>query len=77
MKWFARPGAGQPSLSVSIEPEPRVLASSMDERQTTQAAPRVIAWVQANHEALRRFWFEGETLMADDFVAFLDGLRRL
>lgn len=77
VKWFARPGAGQPSFSVSIGAKPHVLASSLDERELRRAAPVVMAWVATNHEALLRFWNEGEAWMADEFVAFIDGLKRV
>lgn len=77
VKYFLQAGSGRPSFSVSIEAESKLLANSLDERDLRRAAPLVTAWVSANHEALARFWFEGEGMLADDLIAFLNGLQKL
>lgn len=77
VKLYLKPGRGQPSASVSIGPQPRVLASSLDQRDLNRIAPKALEWVALNHEALTRFWFEGETMMISDVSDFARGLQRV
>lgn len=77
VKWFARPGRGQPSFSVSIDPQPRLLASSLSDRDTRRAYPAVARWTALNHAALLRFWNEGDAWTSREVSAFLAGLERL
>ena len=75
VKYFVETGKGQPSLSVSIEAEPRVVASSLPDRITDQMAPAVIAWVKLNHPELTKFWNEGDIWTDDEVDAFRDRLK--
>ncbi|MDP3802262.1 MAG: hypothetical protein Q8Q71_08760 [Brevundimonas sp.] len=77
VKVYLKPGRTQPSASISIGPQPRVLASSLDERDLNRIAPKALEWVALNHEALTRFWFEGETMLIADVSDFARGLRRV
>ncbi|RZJ05081.1 MAG: hypothetical protein EON89_05395 [Brevundimonas sp.] len=77
VKLYLKPGRNQPSASISIGSQPRVLASSLDERDLTRIAPKALEWVALNHEALTRFWFEGETMLISDVSDFARGLRRV
>jgi hypothetical protein len=77
VKYFAKAGKDQPSFSVSIGPEPRILASSLPERAMNRVAPAVIEWVKLNREALQKFWHEGETWTLDEVNAFADRLKKL
>jgi hypothetical protein len=78
VKYYAgRAGKTQPSLSVSIAPAPRVLVSSLPEHITCEMAPQVIDWVAQNHEALRRFWDEGNRWYADEVERFRRSLKRV
>ncbi|CAL1689996.1 hypothetical protein MMB232_00116 [Brevundimonas subvibrioides] len=77
VKVYVKKGRHQPSASISIGPHPRVLASSLDERDLNRLAPQVIAWVALNHEALTTFWFEGEDLDIADVADFGRGLKRV
>ncbi len=77
VKYFQKPGRDQPSFSVSIETEPKVVASSLDERVRDRIAPRVIAWVALNRADLLRFWNEGDSWLDEQVQAFKDGLKRL
>ena len=81
VKLYLKPGRGQPSASISIGPNPRVLASSLDERDLNRLVPKALAkgrdWVALNHEALTTFWFEGESWMDDRVPAFKQGLKRV
>ncbi len=77
VKIYVKPGRGQPSASISIGPNPRVLASSLDDRDLARLAPKALEWVALNHEALTTFWFEGEGWMDDQFTAFKQGLKRV
>lgn len=62
VKYFLKTGPGQPSFSVSVASEPRVVASSLPDRDFARMAPPVLEWVRLNHEALARFWWEGKIL---------------
>ena len=77
VKIYMKTGRGQPSASISIGPNPRVLASSLDDRDLAHVAPKAIEWVALNHEALTTFWFEGESWMDDQVTAFKQGLKRV
>ena len=77
MKLYLKPGRGQPSASISNGPNPRVLANSLDERDLNRIAPKALEWVALNHEALTRFWFEGETMLIADVSEFARSLRRV
>lgn len=77
VKLYLKPGRGQPSASISIGPAPRVLASSLDERELKRITPKALEWVVLNHEALTTFWFEGEKWMDDRVTAFKQGLARV
>ncbi len=77
VKIYMKTGRGQPSASISIGPNPRVLASSLDERDLARVAPKAIEWVALNQEALTTFWFEGEGLAIADVADFARGLRRV
>lgn len=72
VKYYLRPGRAQPSFSVSVSPEPRVMASSLPERLVRQRAPEVFEFVRRNHDALIRFWRDGEEMDSDQ----VDELKR-
>lgn len=75
VKVYLKPGRNQPSASISISPNPRVLASSLDERDLNRIAPKAIEWVAHNHEALTSFWFEGDSMAITDVSDFARGLK--
>ena len=77
VKFYLKKGRHQPSASISIGPNPRVLASSLDERDLNRLAPQVVAWVALNHEALTTFWFEGEDLDIADVADFGRSLKKI
>lgn len=77
VKYYLRAGEDQPSFSVSIGPEPRVLASSLDARTTSRRGREVAAWVILNHEALLRFWNEGAFWSRAEIDVFRDALVKL
>lgn len=79
VKYFVKPGRRQPSFSVAIASEPRVVACSdeFDERVFSTIAPRVIAWVERNHAALNRFWWQGNDLMNEEVQAFIRTLEKV
>ena len=74
---FISTAMGQPSASISIGPNPRILASSLDERDLDRIAPKALEWVALNHEALTTFWFEGEGLAIADVADFARSLKRV
>ena len=77
VKYYLKTGAGQPSFSVAVASEPRVLASSMTVRDLNRTAPAVIDWVRLNHEALARFWSEGAHWMHDEVQTFIADLKKV
>jgi hypothetical protein len=77
VKYFVMTGKGQPSFSVSIANEPKVLASSLPERVVSEMAPQVIAWVALNREELLAFWNDGETWTFDELQAFIERLGKI
>ena len=77
IKLYLKTGRHQPSASISIGPNPRVLASSLEERDLNRIAPKALEWVALNHEALTRFWFEGQDLMIQDVADFSRSLKRV
>ncbi len=77
VKYYAKTGAGQPSFSVAVASEPRVLASSMEDRDLSRMAPVVLNWVRLNHEALARFWWEGKFWLDDEVADFKAALIKV
>jgi hypothetical protein len=77
VKFFEKAGKGQPSFSMSIAADPRVMASSLPDRVVRRVAPQVSDWVKLNQEALLSFWNDGESWMHDDVRAFIDGLAKV
>jgi hypothetical protein len=77
VKLYLKKGRHQPSASISIGPNPRVLASSLDERDLARIAPAALQWVALNHEALTTFWFEGDDLNIADVADFGRGLNKV
>ena len=77
VKYFLKPGRHQPSFSVNIASEPRVVANSLSDRDLGRMAQSVIDWVRLNHEALSRFWWDGRDWMEPEVRAFIDGLKRV
>lgn len=77
VKLYLKKGRHQPSASISIGPNPRVLASSLDERELARIAPAALQWVALNHEALTTFWFEGDDLNIADVADFGRGLKKV
>jgi len=77
VKYFLKPGRHQPSFSVVISSNPRVVANSLDDRELARMAPRVIAWVAASHEALARFWWDGPDWMNDKVQALIADLTKV
>src|SRR5690348_10778806 len=52
VKYSLKAGRHQPSFSVSIATEPRLLASSLPDRTVSRFGSAVIEWVKINREAL-------------------------
>lgn len=77
IKVYVRKGRHQPSASISIGPEPRLLASSLEERDLKRIAPGALEWVALNQEALTKFWFEGEAMDIQDVADFGRGLKKV
>ncbi len=77
VKCYAKTGPGQPSFSVAVASEPRVLASSMEDRDLARLAPPVLKWVRLNHEALSRFWWEGKFWLDEEVTAFKAALLKI
>jgi hypothetical protein len=77
VKYFEKTGKGEPSFSVSISEEPRVLANSLPERVVSRLAPMVIDWVRLNREALSTFWFDGAYWDEERIDAFKASIRKI
>ena len=77
VKYFVQPGRSQPSFSVLIADQPRVVANSLPDRVLRQQSPEVIRWVVLNKDALLDFWTNGDTWLLPQVNAFLQALKRL
>ena len=77
VKYFLRRGGQEPSFSVAIASEPRVVASSLPDHELARFAPAVLEWTRLNHEALTRFWWEGKTWSDPEVTAFKQALTRV
>lgn len=77
VKYYAgRPGHG-PTFSVSIGPDPKIVANSMPPHEMRSAAPSVVDWVRRNHEALSTLWFEGRFWDVDEVQSFIGRLEKV
>jgi hypothetical protein len=77
VKYFVRPGRTQPSFSVTIADQPRVVANSLSPRVLNQMSPLVIQWVTLNKDALLDFWQHGDTWTASQLIQFLQSFRKV
>ena len=77
VKYFVRPGRTQPSFSVTIADQPRVVANSLPPRVLNQMSPLVIQWVTLNKDALLDFWHDGDTWTASQLIQLLQGFRKI
>jgi hypothetical protein len=77
VKYFVRPGRTQPSFSVTIADQPRVVANSLPPRILNQMSPLVIQWVTLNKDALLDFWHHGDTWTASRLIQFLQSFRKV
>ena len=77
VKYFAgRPGNSQPSMVVSVGPEPLVMINDLPNRVRTKMEPIVKQWVTLNHIGLHKFWYEGNTWYKSEVDAFIAGLTK-
>jgi hypothetical protein len=77
VKYFVRPGRTQPSFSVTISDQPRVVANSLSPRMLNQMSPLVIQWVAFNKDTLLDFWHNGDTWTASRLIQFLQSFRKV
>jgi len=77
VKYFVRPGRTQPSFSVTIADQPRVVASSLPPRVLNQMSPLVMQWVIFNKDTLLDFWHHGDTWTASQLIQFLQSFRKI
>lgn len=77
VKFYLKTGPGQPSFSVAVASEPRVLASSLEDREVRRTAPAVLDWVKLNHEALTRYWWEGKWWTDEEVSRFKQDLKKI
>jgi hypothetical protein len=77
VKYFLKAGRHNPSFSIAVASEPRVVANSLEERDLMKMAPRVMQWVALNHEALASFWWDGADWEAPDVQTFIAGLKKV
>jgi hypothetical protein len=77
VKYLVRPGRTQPSFSVTITDQPRVVANSLPARVVSQMSPLVIQWVTLNKDALLNFWHHGDTWTAPKLIQFLQSFRKI
>jgi len=78
VKWFpGRPAREAACLTLTLEPEPRVINHGLPDQVAAAASPRIRSWASANREALLRFWNEGLSWTRDEVSDFIDGLNKL
>ena len=77
VKYFLKPGRSQPSFSVSISDDPRLLTNTLPQPVVRRMAPRVTEWVKLNRALLLDFWNEGDTWMDEQVAAFKERLAKL
>ena len=75
VKYFQKTGKGQPSFSVSIGPDPKLVASSLPDRVVNAYLPLVQAWVRLNHDALQQFWDHGTEWTDPQVTEFKQNLQ--
>ena len=77
VKYSLKAGRHQPSFSVSISREVRVVANSLPDKVAAKMAPLIIAWVELNRRALLEFWKSGTTWSRREESDFFDRLKKL
>jgi hypothetical protein len=76
VKFFLKPGKGQPSFSVSIGPDPEVVANSLPEKTKRDMSPLITGWVRMNYAALQQFWDHGTDWTDPQVTAFKQSLKK-
>lgn len=77
VKYCQKAGKGQPSFSISIAAEPRVVAYSLPDRTVRSMAPLVSRWVRQNRQELLSFWNEGDGWSFARLKQFIGRLEKL
>jgi hypothetical protein len=77
VKYFVKAGRSQPSFSVSISDEPKILANSLPQRDLSRASAPVIEWVRVNKDTLLRFWNEGDSYSIHEVVELVNSLKKV
>ena len=77
VEYFLKPGRSQPSFSVSIGDEPKVVANSLPQPVVNRVAPKVVEWVKLNRAALLDFWSHGDSSLDEQVTAFKEQLAKL
>jgi len=77
VKYYLRAGRSQPSFSVSVGDEPKVLANSLPQPVVNRMAPKVFEWVKLNRAALLEFWNHGDSWLDEQVTAFKERLVKL
>ena len=77
VKYSLKAGRDQSGFSVSIGTKPRLLANSLPDHVVNKVAPKVIAWVAMNCDALLDFWNSGTTWSHRDVSRFVENLKKL
>lgn len=68
VKFFIGKKKQRKSFSVSIEEEPRLLASSVSSKELNHFFPMVQAWVSQNRELLLMFWSDGDDMSTSQIL---------
>lgn len=77
VKYFVKAGRNQPSFSVSISEDPKILANSLPQRDVNRASVSVIEWVRLNRAALLRFWNEGDSYSIHEVMELVRSLEKV
>lgn len=77
VKFYKQAGKGQPSFSVSVEDEPKVIVNSLPDPIVAKFSPKVIEWVKKNKTALESFWNEGTSWDVDKVQEFVKALQKI
>src|SRR5262245_27012909 len=77
VEYFVRPGRTQPSFSVTIVDQPRVVANSLPPRVLNQMSPLVIQWVTLNKDGRLDFWHHGDTWTASQLIRCLQRFHKV
>lgn len=75
VKLYYKPGKDQPSTSITISDDPKVVADSLKPKKSD--VEKVKQFIKLNKDVLLNFWFQGDTMMSDEVETMTSSFKKV